>query len=87
MIAESPTNINAIAEQFNMSRPAVSKHIKLLENNQLIKIKPDTIDTRQRIFHAQLDALKEVEDYLTKLEAFWNKRLKGLGDFLDNQPE
>lgn len=85
MIAESPTNINSIVDHFAMSRPAISKHVKLLEHNDLIKILPGEVDTRQRICHLQLEAVREVEDYLQQLEKFWQKRLDGLGNFLDQQ--
>ncbi|MCL4107380.1 UNVERIFIED_CONTAM: hypothetical protein GTU68_067291 [Idotea baltica] len=83
MVAESPTNINKIKAHFQMSRPAISKHIKILTDNNLIEVKADEIDGRQRNCYAQLEALQEVNQYLTQLEIFWNKKLNGLEKFLD----
>lgn len=85
MLAKEHTSVNEIAEQFSMSRPAISRHIKVLREASLVYTKPDELDGRQINCYAQLEALKEVEDYMSKLEAFWKNRLKGLGKFLDDQ--
>ena len=83
MLAEEPTNVNEIAGHFNMSRPAISRHIKVLRESNLISIESDQVDGRQINCYAQLEALKEVEDYMKKLEQFWKLRLTGLGKYLD----
>ena len=85
MLAQEPTNVNAIAEKFSMSRPAVSKHIKILNENSLVNIVSGGEDSRQRVCYAQLEALQEVNDYLNLLEKFWKKKLDGLGDYLDKK--
>lgn len=82
MLAEHPENVNTISDKFNMSRPAVSKHIRILTDSNLIKIEPDSVDGRQRNCYAQLEALQEINDYLQQLEEFWQEKLDGLGDFL-----
>ncbi len=82
MITKQPESVNTLAERFNMSRPAVSKHIKILEESQLTKIETDKNDGRQRNCYAQLEALAEVNEYLKKLEEFWKGRLDGLENFL-----
>ena len=83
MLAQKEASINTIAEKFSMSRPAVSKHIKILEEGGLLHIQPGAEDGRQRYCHAQLTALKEMEDYLQRLETFWASRLDRLGSFLE----
>lgn len=82
MLVESPESVNTISEKFNISRPAVSKHLKVLSDSQLIRIETDKEDARQRNCYAQLEALKEVDEFMGKLEAFWKGKLKGLGDYL-----
>lgn len=84
-LAKRPENVNAISEKFDMSRPAVSKHIKILTESNLVRIETDSIDTRQRNCYAQLEALQEVNEYLKRLEEFWNNKLEGLEKFLKNQ--
>ena len=82
IIAEEHKSINALAERFSMSRTAVAKHIKILEASKLTRIEQDKHDGRQRNCFAQLEALEEVNDYLKKLEGFWNDKLDGLSGYL-----
>lgn len=85
MLSQTPTNVNSISEKFNMSRPAVSKHIKVLTDNKLVKIESDTDDARQRNCYVQLEALAEVEQYISQLETFWKAKLDGLGKHLEKK--
>lgn len=84
-IAKKPENINSISERFNMSRPAVSKHIRVLTQNNLVRVEQDPNDSRQRNCFAQLEALSEVNQFLDKLERFWESKLDGLGNYLKNR--
>ena len=83
MLVQEPSSVNTIAKHFKMSRPAVSKHIKILTASKLVDIEKDQIDGRQRNCFAQLEALKEIEDYIQTLEKFWSTKLNRLSDFLD----
>ncbi|MBD81441.1 MAG: transcriptional regulator [Crocinitomicaceae bacterium] len=82
MLVEEQSSIGQIAENFNMSRPAIAKHVKVLQNANLLNIEPDRADGRQRNCVVQLEALKEVGDYLTRVEKFWQKKLNGLEAYL-----
>jgi DNA-binding transcriptional ArsR family regulator len=85
MVSSEPTNVNTIAEKFNMTRPAVSKHLKVLEDNGLLVIQNSDIDGRQRNCYAQLEALKEIETFIRQLEKFWSSKLNNLGSYLDKK--
>jgi DNA-binding transcriptional ArsR family regulator len=85
MISHEPTNINTIADKFNMTRPAVSKHLRILEDSGLLLIQSSDLDGRQRNCYAQLEALKEVEDFVNQLDRFWNSKLNKLGTYLDKK--
>jgi len=85
MISGEPANVNTIADKFNMTRPAVSKHLKILEDNGLLIMQNSDTDGRQRNCYAQLEALKEIEDFIAQLEKFWNTRLNRLGRYLDEK--
>lgn len=82
MLAQEPNSINNIASAFNMTRPAVSKHIRILQASDLVGIEMDASDGRQKNCYAQLEALKEVDTYLQLLEEHWKKKLGGLGQYL-----
>ena len=85
MLCQESNSVNNISEHFNMSRPAISKHIKILQEAELVKIEPDKKDGRQRNCYAQLEAMQEIHNYLSKLENFWKQNLSDLGNFLDEE--
>ena len=79
MIAQQPLNLNAVAGKFEVSRPAISKHIKILTECGLITIRRQG---RERFCEANLQQLHEVADWVEKYRSFWAARLDALGDFL-----
>ena len=82
-VAERPRPVNELAEGFAMTRPAVSKHLRVLAQAELVSFRPGETDARQRIVHAELAAVERLEAYLEQLRAFWRLRLDRLGDVLD----
>ena len=82
-VTERPRSVNALAEGFAMTRPAVSKHLRVLAESGLVELRPGPDDARRRIAHARLDALAELDAYLERLRAFGERGLDRLGDLLD----
>lgn len=80
IIAEEPLNLNAIAERFDISRPAISRHIKILSECGLIIIKQQG---RERYCIANLESLGKVSLWLEQYKTFWNAKLDALGNFLE----
>lgn len=82
MLVQQPNNIGDLSDNFNMTRTAVAKHVRVLTEAKLVSVEQGTTDGRQTICYAQMEALKELEDYIKELEAFWKIKLNGLGDYL-----
>ncbi len=82
MIAHKSLNLNAIADQFDVSRQAISLHIRILVECGLIEIKKQG---RERICEARLQKLAEVQRFIQQYEVFWNNKLDALGEFLDRK--
>jgi len=80
MIANQPMNLNTVAEQFDVSRPAISKHIKILTQCGLITINQQG---RERYCEAKLQKLNEVSEWVEQYRIFWNKKLDALENFLE----
>jgi DNA-binding MarR family transcriptional regulator len=72
--------ISQIANQFSISRQGVTKHIKILENADLVSIK--TIG-RERFCNANAKPLKEINKWLGFYQQFWDDSLQSLGTYLD----
>ncbi len=79
MIANKPLNLNTVAEQFDVSRPAISKHIKILTQCGLITIKQQG---RERYCEAKLQKLNEVSAWVEQYRVFWTQKLDALENFL-----
>ncbi len=80
LIAHNTLNLNKVAEQFEVSRPAISKHIKILEECGLLNIKQVG---RERFCEANLESLNEVSDWIEQYKAMWNKKLDALEQYLN----
>jgi DNA-binding transcriptional ArsR family regulator len=80
MIAGQSLNLNAVADQFDISRPAISKHIKILTECGLIVIKQQG---RERFCEAKLAKLNEVSNWVEQYKQFWNAKLDSLELYLD----
>jgi len=80
MIAGQSLNLNAVADQFDISRPAISKHIKILTECGLIFIKQQG---RERYCEAKLAKLNEVSNWVEQYKQFWNAKLDSLELYLD----
>jgi len=82
LIAHKSLNLNTVADNFDISRPAVSKHIKILTECGLLTIKKKG---RDRYCEANFQKLNEVSEWVEQYRAFWTKKLDALGDFLDKE--
>jgi DNA-binding transcriptional ArsR family regulator len=80
MVAHQKLNLNSVAENFNVSRPAISKHIKILTECGLIEIKQQG---RERYCQARLEKLNEVSHWVEQYKKFWNEKLDTLEDYLN----
>jgi len=80
MIAHQSLHLNLVAGKFDISRPAISKHIKILTECGLITIKQEG---RHRYCEAQLDKLNEVSDWVEQYRKFWAQKLDALETYLD----
>ena len=79
IIARQRLNLNMVAERFDMSRPAISKHVKILSECGLLVIKKEG---REHYCEAQLDKLNEVSDWIEQYKEFWNTKLDALDEYL-----
>lgn len=81
MVAKQPLNVNNIAEKFDVSRQAVSLHVKILTECGLLIIKKQG---RERFCEARLDKLDEVAKWVEYCRQFWTEKFKSLDNYLKN---
>jgi len=83
LVAGKALNLNAIAGNFGISRPAISRHIRILTQCGLLTIREDG---RERICTARLAPLREVNEWTEHYRRFWSEKLDALGSFLEQAP-
>jgi DNA-binding transcriptional ArsR family regulator len=75
MLAQGDLRVSEIASQFEMTRPAVSKHLALLESANLIQVERQGRETINRL---NPDGLEPVAHWLTIFDMFWDDKLTRL---------
>ena len=75
LVAEADRSVNTIAGHFNMSRPAVSQHLRILLDAGLVT---EQRHGRERRYSLVPKQLSEVRDWIAHYERFWDDRLQRL---------
>jgi len=79
-LALGKASAGQLAEPFGISKPAVSKHLKVLENANLIVRKKDAQWHR---FQLQSDSLKLASDWIARYRQFWEDQFDALAEYLN----
>lgn len=80
LLVKKPQNLNTIAERFTISRPAISKHVKILSECGLLVIRQQG---RERYCEAKLNKLRDVSAWVDQYRKFWGNKLDALEKFLN----
>ena len=75
LLADQDLRVGDIAARFEMTRPAVAKHLAVLKSADLIRV---STAGRERINHLNPAALKAATDWLAWFDRFWDDRLAAL---------
>ena len=80
LLAASDKPIAAISEHFPISRTAIVKHLKVLEQVELVSAQKSG---REKIYTLHVERLKEIEDWLQFFNLFWDNKLAQLQNMVD----
>lgn len=81
LISSSALTPNAIAEKFNVTRQAVSKHIKILNECELLE---ERKTGREIYYQLKIDKMKEIDQWLEQFKQIWANRFNQLDQVLIN---
>ena len=79
LIALQAMTPNAIADHFETSRQAVSKHLKILTECELVK---QEHQGREIYYSLEIDKMKEIETWLAQFKKIWENRFRQLDEVL-----
>ena len=81
LLSRNSLTINSLADNFDMSRPAVSKHVKILQGAGFISIHDIG---RERYCTLKKDGFEELQAWISHFDSFWTSKLKKLETLLNN---
>jgi DNA-binding transcriptional ArsR family regulator len=84
LAAEGEKTVGEIGEPFDISGPAISRHLSVLETAGLIERR---VEKQWRVCRVREEALMAVEDWVTRQRRFWNASFDRLARHLENQEE
>ncbi|SEW50009.1 ArsR/SmtB family transcription factor [Chitinophaga arvensicola] len=82
LLSEDSLTINSLAENFDMSRPAVSKHVKILHAAGFISIRDIG---RERYCTLKQEGFRELQEWISYFDKFWTSKLKKLETLLNKK--
>ncbi len=80
LLAARDMTIAEVADQFDMTRAAVRKHLAILQQGGLLRITPRG---RERVNSINPDGLRPIHNWLTYFDKFWDDKLAALKDSIE----
>lgn len=84
LIALQAMTPNSLAENFHISRQAVSKHLRILTECELVK---QEFKGREIYYQLEIDKMKEIDEWIEQFRKLWEIRFSQLDDLLSKMKE
>jgi DNA-binding transcriptional ArsR family regulator len=82
LLRDGTRSVGEIVERTGLSQPGVSKHLRVLRESGLVKVRRDA---QRRLYDIDPAPLAELDAWLEPYRALWNERLDALGTHLDEE--
>ncbi len=79
-LAGRARTVSEIVELFDVSQPAISRHLRVLREAGLVRAQ---VDGRRRIYHLEPQPLREIDRWLERYRRFWARKLRSLEAHLE----
>jgi DNA-binding transcriptional ArsR family regulator len=83
-LARGETNVGELAQPFEISAPAISRHLRVLEAAGLIERRAEA---QWRMCRLRGETMREAADWLERYRVFWEDSLDRLTEYLESTPE
>ncbi len=85
LLRERPRRAGEIAQTFGMSRPAMSRHLRVLRTRGLVEEKRDAGDARARVYHLRPEPIDELSTWISDVQRFWDDQLESFRQLADEK--
>ncbi|MEZ4572785.1 MAG: metalloregulator ArsR/SmtB family transcription factor [Thermomicrobiales bacterium] len=82
LLAEQDRPVNDLVASFDVSQPAISRHLRVLREAGLVAVRNDG---QRRVYRLEASRLAEIDAWLAPYRHFWADRLDALDDYLDRE--
>lgn len=79
-LGDGPKTVGALTDAVGLSQPAVSKHLRILKDANLVRVRPDG---QHRWYDVNPEPLQQIEEWLEPFRKLWASRLDRLEEHLD----
>ena len=83
LLRERPRRAGEIAETFGMSRPAMSRHLRVLRTHGLVEEKRDAGDARARVYQLRPERIDALSTWTRELQRFWDDQLESFRELAE----
>lgn len=83
-LAAGPATVGEVTSDFGVSKPAISKHLKVLEETGVVS---RMIDGRTHRLSLEADALEEAAEWMQRQRAIWERMFDVVDEFLDEEDQ
>ncbi len=86
LLRERPRRASELAELLAMTRPAMSRHLRVLRKTGLVSEREPEHDARVRLYRLERERFCELRDWLDEVEAFWGDQLQAFKEHAEKRP-
>lgn len=83
LLAAGPRSAGALGQEFTLSAPAISRHLKVLRQIGVVSAVADTQDNRVRVYQLQPEPLTELSQWLEQLQGQWQEQLQAFAEHVE----
>jgi DNA-binding transcriptional ArsR family regulator len=85
LLRKSPRRAGELAEAFDMSPPAMSRHLRVLRKTGLVEEEELADDARVRVYKLRRSPFSTLRDWLDEVEEFWGDQLSAFKEHAERQ--
>lgn len=85
LLRKRPRRASELAELLSMTRPAMSRHLRLLRKTGLVSESEPEHDARVRLYRLERERFSELRDWLDEVEAFWGDQLQAFKEHAEKR--
>lgn len=83
LLRKKPRKASDLADALDVTRPAMSRHLRVLRKGGLVREEGDDDDARLRIYRLERAPFDDLEGWLSEVRVFWNDQLSSFKEFAE----